>query len=266
MVPGKDGIAGIPINTYQAARQVYNPSNIYLLIGDQTEKILGEIDLRLLDPYSSQDEEMIYRLALITAFQYDEGVSDEVASDASRKRVDWKYALHLPVLYQGVPVQALSDFRMSLFASPRALRAYGHLLAILRRMGLFQQKEECMIDPVMVLRTVCQISRLYRLYYGIKAALSMIGSMDPDWLRQHMSSHWFSHYKTGELGLAVGNDPESMTRQALRIGKDIQFLLKALREQKLIRLIYQPEIQTISRLMEEQFVISGEQIQWKIPG
>ena len=266
MVPGKDGIAGIPINTYQAARQVYNPSNIYLLIGDQSDKVLNEIDLRLLDPSSSQDEEMIYRLALITAFQYEEGVSDEVASDASRKRVDWKYALHLPVLYQGIPAQALSDFRASLLSSPRAMREYGHLLEILHQMGFFQQKPEGSVDPCTTLRTVCQISRLYRLYYGIKAALSMIGSMDPDWLRQHMSSHWFSHYKTGELGLPVWNDLETMTRQALRIGKDIQFLLNTLREQKLIRLIYQPEIQAISRLMEEQFVISGEQIQWKIPG
>lgn len=266
MVPGKDGIAGIPVNTYQAARQVYNPSNIYLLIGDQTESILGEIDLRLLDPSSSQDEEMIYRLALITAFQYDEGVSDEVASDASRKRVDWKYALHLPVLYQGVTAQSLSDFRLSLFSSPRAMHEFGRLLEILRQVGLFQQKAESTLEPCTVLRTVCQISRLYRLYYGIKAALSMIGSMDPDWLRQHMSSHWFSHYKTGELGLPVWNDLESMTRQALRIGKDMEFLCSALREQKMIRLIYQPEIQAISRLMEEQFVISGEQMQWKIPG
>lgn len=266
MVPGKDGIAGIPVSTYQAARQVYNPSNIYLLIGDQTERILKEVELRLLDPGASQDEEMIYRLALITAFQYDEGVPDEVASDASRKRMDWKYALHLPVLYQGVPAQTLCDFRVSLLSSPRAMREFGHLLEILHLLGLFQQKTEGPIDPCPALRTVCQISRLHRLYYGIKAALSMIGSMDPDWLRQHMSSHWFSHYKTGELGVPGGKDLESMTRQALRIGKDIQFLLHALREQKQIRLLYQPEIQAISRLLEEQFLISGDHIQWKFPG
>jgi hypothetical protein len=100
----------------------------------------------------------------------------------------------------------------------------------------------------------------------MKAALSLIGSCDCDWLRQHMSSHWFTHYKTGQLGFDAGSDQENITKQALRIGKDMHFLLKALREQKKFSLLHQPEIQTISRLMEEQFVVSGEQIQWKVPG
>ena len=37
------------------------------------------------------------QLALVTIFQFAEGLCDRQAADAVRARIDWKYALRLPL-------------------------------------------------------------------------------------------------------------------------------------------------------------------------
>jgi transposase len=50
-------------------------------------------------------------LAFVTIFQFLEKLSDRAAANALRVRLDWKYALHLPLNYAGFKFSVLSEFR-----------------------------------------------------------------------------------------------------------------------------------------------------------
>src|SRR5215210_3325419 len=56
------------------------------------------------------------RLALITVFQFAEGLSDAQAALNVRGRIDWKYALALPLTDPGIDPTVLVDFRTRLIA------------------------------------------------------------------------------------------------------------------------------------------------------
>jgi transposase len=53
-------------------------------------------DFALLFPRRGQPALDPARLALVTVFQYLEGVSDRQAAENVRRCIDWKYALALP--------------------------------------------------------------------------------------------------------------------------------------------------------------------------
>ena len=50
-------------------------------------------------------------MALVTVFQFLEGLSDREAADAVRSRIDWKYALGLELDDPGFNFSVLSEFR-----------------------------------------------------------------------------------------------------------------------------------------------------------
>jgi transposase len=57
-----------------------------------------------------------WRLALVTEFQFVEGLSDSQAAEAVRARIDVKYLLSLPLADPGFDASVLSEFRSRLVA------------------------------------------------------------------------------------------------------------------------------------------------------
>jgi Transposase domain (DUF772) len=55
-----------------------------------------------------------WRLALVTALQFLEHLSDRQAAEAVRSRIDWKYALGLELTDAGFHFSALAEFRARL--------------------------------------------------------------------------------------------------------------------------------------------------------
>ncbi len=53
-------------------------------------------------------------MALVTIFQFAEGLSDAQAADAVRSRIDWKYALSLELTDAGFDSSVLCEFRQRL--------------------------------------------------------------------------------------------------------------------------------------------------------
>jgi hypothetical protein len=260
-------VADIPDDVYLAARQTYNLQHIYLLIGDQFNGLLSGTDLRLLDPLTHSTPEMISRLSMITAFQFAESIPDPTASDASRKRIDWKYALHLPVYHQGFSANSLCEFRQSLYGSAASLQEYQHILDELGKIGLFPKKSRDSLTSSMVLATVCKMSSLLSLYNAMKNALVALIVTVPGWLIDHMPSYWYTRYKTGSKSTQPFFDPENMESEAHKLGTDIQFLLSELsRDPGTAHLITDlPEISLIQRLFLEKYSIVNGQVQWKQP-
>ena len=253
--------------TATAARKIYNIQHIYLRIGDELEAILTGIDLAQLDPSASLNSEAVYRLALVTAFQYAELLPDPLAEQATFKRMDWKYALRLPIQHPGVAEAALCQFRQNLFSFSNSAKEYSRQLAALGQCGLFARSDIQSLGAAQVLTTVCKITRLYWLNQGMRAALSALASVAPEWLREVALPHWYEHYKTGQEGAeqfqAAFADP---LQEANTLGADASRLLNAIRQQKSFEYTHLDEIIHLSRLVEKQYLPNNGSAHWRMPG
>lgn len=259
-------VPDIPAETLQAARRVYHLEHIYMLVGDQLCEILTAVDLQLLDPTFSLGSSMTTRLALVTAFQYAEHLPDPLAADATLKRMDWKYALHLPLQHPGIGAPVLCQFRQNLYASPAAMKEFRGLLKPLGALGLYGREVLKTLDPAEALLVICQVSRLYFMKEAMKAALSMLVSRDPDWLRVNALPHWYTRYQTGRLNKSIDPNPNNAEDEAKAIGADMGQLLSRLCQPGCRVLRAQPEIIHMARLWEEQFFQDDSGLQWRLPG
>jgi transposase len=65
-------------------------SNTYMAFRDELGTVFTDEDFASLFPSRGRPAETPWRLALVTVFQFGEGLSDRRAADAVRKRIDYK--------------------------------------------------------------------------------------------------------------------------------------------------------------------------------
>ncbi len=109
-------IPPVPDSTAAVARTAFPKGNIYLQIRDTLGSIYIDEDFTDLFSVRGQPAQSPWRLALISVMQYLENLSDRQAADAVRGRIDWKYALSLPLDDAGFNFSVLSEFRQRLIA------------------------------------------------------------------------------------------------------------------------------------------------------
>ena len=114
----------------------------YRLIGDQLfEKGQAE---EFADLYSSEGKPGYWPviLAFVSVFQFMERLADRQTAQALRMRLDWKYALHLPMQDAGFDFSVLSEFRERLIEGQAEQRVFEKLVAEIRALGLIQQRSK----------------------------------------------------------------------------------------------------------------------------
>lgn len=259
-------VVNIPNETSQAARQLVSNNNRYLQIGDSLESIVNQIDLTLLDPSSIEDNEIVFRLALTSAFQYSELLPDSLASLATMKRIDWKYALYLPTNHPGINKKALCKFRQLLYTSDKALSEIGHLFLILADFGIFSHLQNHSANPIDIISVICQKNRLSRLQDALKVGISLVSAAAPDWLASHVASHWFARYRPGQKNMVDPCDYNNLKIFAEKTGADIFLFLQVLHKKDSPELLNRSEIQYLSQLFQQQYLQDGEILRWKDSG
>ena len=86
--------------------QLSRLGNIYLQIRDTLGSIYVEEDFADLFSIKGQPAQSPWRLALICVMQYMENLSCRQTADAVKGRIDWKYALSLPLEDSGFDFSA----------------------------------------------------------------------------------------------------------------------------------------------------------------
>jgi len=72
----------VPDETARVARAAFPGSNIYMLLRDELGTLTADEDFAALFPAHGQPAEAPWRLALVTIFQFIDGLSDRAAADA----------------------------------------------------------------------------------------------------------------------------------------------------------------------------------------
>lgn len=173
----------IPDETRRVAQAAFPKGSLYMRIRDE----LGSLytDERFVDLFAvrGQPAESPGRLALVTVFQFAEGLSDRQAADSVRARIDWKYALELELTDPGFDFSILSEFRDRLIAGQREQVLLDTLLEALKQKQLLKARGRQRTDSTHVLAAIRELNRLEVVGETMRRALNELADAAPDWLR-----------------------------------------------------------------------------------
>lgn len=253
----------IPPETVSAARSIYGRNNSYIIIGDHIDELFAN-----LIPYETNDIFKGSKLAgpilwMLTIFQYLETIPDQQAADALHKRIDWLYALHLPLDFFNLGPESFCEFRKWMLVEPTGLQNFQVLLSRLTGIVDLNGKHSVSQDPQRVIIAVCQISRLAKIWETLNQAIETLAIKHPEWLLAASLPHWYKRYGHHQKNINLrGNDLEKQaTAQA--IGADGAYLLEAITKSGDAALANHYEVLQLRRIWEDQFEVIEGKLAWR---
>jgi transposase len=134
------------------------------------------------------------QLAVISALQFAEDLTDRQAADAVRGRLDWKYCLGLELADPGFDFSVLSEFRSRLVAGGMEKALLDLLLARLKEAGLAGAGGRQRTDSTHVLARIRDLNRLELAGEAVRAALEALAAAAPGWLSGIIDASWQQVY------------------------------------------------------------------------
>ncbi len=243
----------IPQSTAEIASTLFGEMYMYIRLGKQINRIFFELAKIADDNPNKLPAENDLLFSLLTVCQFVEGLSDQQTVESIRKRVDLKYALHLPLNYPSFDPRRLCIFRQQIFHNPDRQEAFQGLVDRLAAFGLVQAGEAESVPAEQLLEAICTLDRLEVVIEAMYLALETLAVANPEWLRQIMRPHWYERFSrrmhpTGDQAI----DPRWMAI-ANQIGEDIQYLLEKIEQAEDTSLASLPEVQHLKKVKLEQF-------------
>jgi transposase len=246
-------IPSLPKETARAAKAIFGHSNFHILIGEHLESILEDIQLEAPSGKGGISNTEVSILALITFFQFVEGLTDIQAADAIRTRTDWKFALHLsltpPIFHEG----ALCEFRQRILIDFGSQVEFQKLIDRLARLSPPLRNNFQDPKSLDVVAFVCSVNRLNRAQQAMNQALEILAFQFPEWLRKATLPHWYGRYNHAtprlEVAMLLGQQQFLMEE----IGADIHHLLHEVQHASSRELSELHEIKVLSQIWAQQF-------------
>jgi transposase len=135
------------------------------------------------------------RLALVTVLQQAENLTDRMAAEAVRTRLDWKYLLGLPLGDPGFDHTVLCEFREKVAGGGLERAPLDALLERLASAGLVKAGGKQRTDSTHVTAAVAALNRLELAGESVRAALEALAAAAPDWTAQVLEvGEWTGRY------------------------------------------------------------------------
>jgi transposase len=253
----------IPLETAKAAQAIFGRSNFYLVVGDQAENLFAGFLQDDAPRTAWRSDWALAMFYLITIFQFVETLPDYLAADALHERVEWKYALHLPLSYLSLDAAEFCKFRQWLRASQAARQNLQTLLLRLSEETSFIWHLPGDLEAGQVISEVCSISRLGKIWEGLNQALEVLATRQPGWLLTNSLPHWYERYKHGARNLNVSAGSRVGYELARGIGADGYYLLEAISKSGDPELAELNEVRTLGRVWLDEFDRLGGKVLWK---
>jgi transposase len=238
--------------------------NPYRYVGDHIYPQVQEADYAFLYPAEGQPAESPVDLMLVTVFQFLEDLPDRAAADAVRLRIDWKYALHLPLLDTGFNFSVLSEFRDRLLAHQAERRLFDQMLALLQQAGLLKKRGRQRSDSLSVLTKVRDLSRLEMVLETLRVAVRALVEADLAWARAHLPFSWEQQY--GQRAIAYQLSDEQRAELEQTVGRDGFWLLDRLAaDDTPAQLRALEAVHLLHTVWPQKFVRQAEGVSWR-PG
>ncbi len=249
----------MPAETAVVGEVLLKEDNPYRLTGDKLFEHLSDADFA--DLYSTEGKPGISPviLAFVTVFQFMEKFPDRQAAEALRMRVDWKYALHLPLTYAGFDYSVLSEFRDRLLAHEAEGRVFDHLVSEFRAWGLISERGRQRTDSMAMLTKVRRLSRLELVVETLRVTVGAMLKADRAWSERIIPPSWEARY--GERFVMQRHPREEWATYDQQVGPDGEWLIARLAEADVPAVIQAlPAVQVLKTVWAQQFQDTGEKV------
>jgi transposase len=218
----------VPEHTAHVAKAAFPKGALCLQIYAHLGTIFVDQDFDELFPRRGQPAAAPFRLALVTILQFVEGLSDRAAADAVRGRIDWKYLLCLDLDDPGFHYSVLCEFRQRLLSGGAEQCLLEKVLAILRTHNLVKARTVARTDSTDVLAAIRQMNRLERVIETLRAALNVLATVVPEWVRAHVPADWSERYGLRAEDARLPQKEVERTAYAELVGRDGYALFEVL--------------------------------------
>jgi len=213
----------MPEETARVGEVILKEDSPYRLIGEKLFERFQEQDYA--DLYSPEGKPGISPviLAFVTVFQFMEKLPDRQAAESLRMRMDWKYALRLPLTYEGFDYSVLSEFRDRLLEHEAEGRVFEQLVREFRAMGLIKERGRQRTDSIAMLMSVRRVSRLELVVETLRLAVGASLKADREWAEQVIPPSWEERY--GERFVLQRHRREEWEEHDKHVGEDGEWFL-----------------------------------------
>jgi transposase len=259
----------VPEDTARVARTAFRKGkgSPWVTLRDELGALYQDADFAALFAIEGRPAEAPWRLALVTCFQFAEGLSDLQAADAVRSRIDWKYALSLPLDSPGFDDSVLSEFRARLIEGQAETLLFGKLIELCRERKWLKTRGRQRTDSTHVLASIRSLNHLENVARTFQHALDAVATVAPDWMRARLEtewSHWPERYERRLDEYRMPKEESARTRLAVQIGLDGHALLDALEASPTLEcLLLSPAITTLRRVWLQQYYTDSRGAQWR---
>jgi transposase len=239
----------------------------WIALRDELGSLYQDSDFSSLFAVEGRPAEAPWRLALVTCFQFAEGLSDRQAADAVRSRIDWKYALSLPLDDPGFDDSVLSEFRTRLIEGKAEGLLFDKLIELCRERKWLKERGRQRTDSTKILASVRSLNRLEQVAETLQQALNAVATVAPDWMRARLEmewSEWPERYDRRLDEYRMPKEEGARTQLAVEIGLDGHALLDALEaDPQMAALLQAPAITTLRRVWMQRYYTNSKQTQWR---
>jgi len=251
----------IPEETVRIARAVFPKGNAYMRIRDELGELYEDEKFTGLFSKEGQPGEAPGLLAVVSIFQFMEGLSDRQAANAVRSRIDWKYALGLEITDAGFDYSLLSEFRGRLIAGSLEQKLLDELLKLCASKGLLKKRGRQRSDSTHVLGAVRELNRLELLGETLRYALNDVAEIEPEWMRQHAKIDWYQRYAVRFEAARLPSTEAKRSEMALEIGQAGYELLAAAYDHASPETVRDAKgIEVLRRIWLQQYYLNEDQV------
>jgi hypothetical protein len=243
----------IPPETASAARIFFTPRNFYLAVGDRTNQLFTGIHLDNPFGVPQEAERNLAMLFLITIFQFIEAIPDWQAQEALRRRVDWKYALHLRLDYAGMELSSLCEFRRWFLFEQNHRTILSLLFSRLSGFLVEAKKQLNSLETSEIAQDVCFLNRVAIAVHAMRSVLEMLAAQNPDWLQTIALPHWYALYSVEPTKTVFAEGRSELGVLFKTIGTDGVYLLNQLTASGQHAVTSLPEVSQLKLVWQAQY-------------
>ncbi len=192
--------------------------------------------------------------------QYIEDLTDAQAAQAVRGRIDWKYALSLPLADPGIDSSVLSEFRGRLVKAKAEELLLDRLLERCQERGWLSGGGVQRSDSTHVLAAIRVMHRLEVVGETLRAALNSLAVAVPQWLQEKVPVEWFSCYGSRVEDYHMPKASDERQQLGETIGRDGYRLLAAVYDHDApVGQVNLPAVEVLRQVWVQQFHIDADQ-------
>jgi len=213
----------IPQNTVRAARAIYGKGNPYLQLGDHLNTLVSNLDPEFLA--MKLDGNPVTFLAVLTIVQYVEELTDLELAQSIQRRIDLRYALHLPIPGPGFDPYSLCSFRSKVLTDQRYQSLFEEMfINLYPELGSDDLNKDP--DTTGIVKTICANTIRASIVKAMFRCIEVLSANYFHWLRQIALPHWYERYSRSWVtsGPDISIPQKELTMDDL--ARDIQHLLQ----------------------------------------